>query len=277
MRSDKDYISRLKEYVAGYFREGLERVSVLDILSERAPEEIERQFQRLLIHCEPFCRYERAGLGEEPEPIFVYFIGVEDKGDLRIPKSYSEEAISTGLRHRIDAFKALHGFPAFLISDMGEYKGCYERERRSGIDPLHIGQGWERFEDLFPELKREARDTFALALAFDFIVQIGEWYYFDPERKYKEKGVRPPHENRLAQGREKAEEAFIERDEVVKRAMELIEEEIARKGNEATVNFLQQKVKECEGKIKDYPTSALREFWERDIEVFKRKIRALQG
>jgi hypothetical protein len=276
MRSDKDYINRLKEYAAGYFREGLEKIHVLDILSERAPEEIEGQFQKLTSHCEPFCRYDRAGLGEEPEPIFVSIIGVEDKGDLRIPERYRNEAISTGLRHRIDAFKAFHGIPAFLISDMGEYKSCYERAR-SGIDPLHIGKGWEKFEDLFPELKREARDTFALALAFDFIVQIGEWYYFDPERKYKERGVRPPQENRLAQGREKAEEAFIERDEMVKRAMELIEEEIARKGNEATVNFLRQKVEECEGKIRDYPTSALREFWEKEVEVFRRKIRALQG
>ena len=277
MRSEKDYINRLKEYAAGYFREGLEKIRLLDILSERAPEEIGSQFQKLLSHCEPFCRYDRAGLGEEPEPIFVSIIGVDDKGDLRIPERYRNEAISTGLRHRIDALRAFHGVPAFLISDMREYKGCYERVKGSGVDPLHIGQGWEKFEDLFPELKREARDVFALALALDFIVQIGEWYYFDPERKYKEKGIRLPEENRLAQGRERAEEAFIERDEIVSKAMNLIEEEIARKGNEAIISFLQQKIEENERKIKERPTSALREFWERDIEAFKRKLRALQG
>jgi len=277
MRSEKDYINRLKEYAAGYFREGLERIRLLDLLSERAPEEIERQFQKLISHCEPFCRYNKAGLGEEPEPIFVSIIGVEDKGDLRIPERYRNEAISTGLRHRIDALRAFHGIPAFLISDMREYKGCYEREKRRGVDPLHIGQGWDRFEDIFPELKREARDIFALALAFDFIVQIGEWYYFDPDRKYKEKGIRLPVENRLAQGREKAEEAFIERDDIVSKAMELIEEEITRKGNEAIISFLEQKIEENEGKIRERPTSDLREFWERDIEAFKRKLKALQG
>jgi hypothetical protein len=109
-----------------------------------------------------------------------------------------------------------------------------------------------------------ARDAFAKALAFDFIVQIGAWFYFDPERKYKKLKMRPPLENRLAQGRERAEEAFIERNEMVEEAKGLIEDEIVRRGNEAIIAFLDEKIAENEKKIAEHPTSYLRPFWERD-------------
>jgi hypothetical protein len=280
MRSEKEYACLLKEHALGYFREGLERIRVLDILSEGPREEVERrveeQFRGLLRYCEPFWWYKRTGLGEQPEPIPIEIIGVEDKGDPRIPERYQNMAISTSLKHRIDAVRVLHGVPAFLIRGMRDYKGCYEKER-GGIDPQHISRGWERFEDIFPEVGRvrEARDVFAKALAFDFIVQIGAWFYFDPDRKYKELKMRPPLENRLAQGREKAEDAFIERAEMVEKAKGLIDEEIARRGNEAIIAFLDEKIAENERRIAEHPSSSLRPFWEREIEAFKRNQRAL--
>jgi hypothetical protein len=281
MRSEKEYARLLKEHASGYFREGLERIRVLDIMSEGPPKEVERrieeEFQDFLEYCEPFWWYDKEGLGEQPDPIPINIIGVEDRGDLRIPRRYQNMAISTGLRHRIDAVKILHGISAFLIRGMRDYKGCYEKER-GGIDPQHISKGWERFEDIFPEeveRVREARDVFAKALAFDFIVQIGTWFYFDPERKYKEIKMRPPLENRLAQGREKAEDAFIERAEMVEEAGRLIEDEIVRRGNEAIIAFLDEKIAENEKKIAEHPTSPLRSFWEREIEAFKRNQRDL--
>jgi hypothetical protein len=280
MRSDKEYARLLKEHASGYFREGLERIRVFDILSEGPPEEVERrveeEFQGLLRYCEPFCQYDEGRLGEEPKPIPIEIIGVEYENDPRIPGRYQNMAISTGLRHRIDAIKALHCIPAFLITSIRGYKTSYEKEK-VGIDPQHISRGWERFEDIFPEVERvrEARDVFAKALAFDFIVQIGAWFYFDPERKYKELKMRPPLENRLAQGREKAEDAFIERAEMVEKAKGLIEEEIVRRGNEAIIAFLDEKIAENERKIAEHPTSSLRPFWEREIEAFKRNQRDL--
>jgi hypothetical protein len=157
MRSEKEYARLLKEHASGYFREGLERIRVLDILSEGPPEEVQRrveeQFRDLLRYCEPFWWYDRTGIGQQPEPIPIEIIGVEDKGDPRIPERYQTMAITTGLRHRIDAVKFLHGVPAFLIWGMRVYKSCYEEERR-GIDPQHISRGWERFEDIFPEVEK---------------------------------------------------------------------------------------------------------------------------
>jgi hypothetical protein len=281
IRREKEYARLLKEHASGYFGEGLERINVLDILSEGPPEEVERriekEFQDLLEYCGPFLRYEKEGLREQPQPMSIHVIGAKDKDDPRIPGRYRNETISTGLRHRIDAIRILHGLPAFLIMGMDDYKNCYDEKLKEGKYPLHISRGWERFEDIFPEVEKVkvARDVFAMALAFDFIVHIGTWFYFDPERKYKELNVRPPAGNRLAQGREKAEDAFIERDEMVEEAGRLIEDEIVRRGNEAIIAFLDEKIAENERKIAEHPTSSLRPFWEREIEAFKRNQRAL--
>jgi len=62
---------------------------------------------------------------------------------------------------------------------------------------------------------------------------------------------------------------------MVEEAGRLIEDEIVRRGNEAIIAFLDEKIAENERKIAEHPTSSLRPFWEREIEAFKRNQRAL--
>ena len=169
-----------------------------------------------------------------------------------------------------------HGLPAFLIRGMDEYRSIYEKKRK-GTDPLHVLPGMEFARDLMPEQGRRGRDMFAIALAFGYIVQVGTWYYFDPERGYASHKIQPAREFRLAQGREKAEEVFSHREEWVRKVDQAVDAEVRSMGNDAAIARLDQAIEAHKAAIAKMPTSdeSMRKQYEKEINAFKGMQRRL--
>jgi len=279
--SEAELAHILQEHARGYFAEDLENTSLLEALAEyhgdRAPAVIEDQFDRLVKYCNPFWQYNaNSGIGgHEGKSI----IGVENEYSELIPPKYRDspqyEIKSTGFKHRIDAVRIQHGLPAFLLRGMQDYKAYYDKKRK-GIDPLHILPEALLADEVIPEEKPEARRTFAVAAALGYIVQIGSWYYFDPRKEHRTSGIHPGRENRLAQGREKAEEAFIQRDDLVRQAEELIEQEIEAMGNRAAIALLDARLAEHKEALSKLSLdSELRRQYQKEIQALEAKQRQL--
>jgi hypothetical protein len=272
---------RLLEFARQYFAPELEATSLLQALAEYhgadAPQVIESLFDRLVRYCHPFCQYERnRGLqGVEGKSI----IGVEDEHSELIPARYRNnrqfELKSTGFKHRIDLARVQHGLPAFLLRGMDDYQAYYQSWRKS-FDPLHVIPEAVDAPEVIPDQHQQSRQTFATASAFDYIVQIGSWYYFDPNKDYCQRQIHPGRENRLAQGRENAALAFARRPDLVRQAENLIEAEIATMGNRAAIAHLEERLTEIQQALANMPPeSDLRQQYEKEMRTLAEKQRYL--
>jgi hypothetical protein len=247
--SEGEWTERLKSHARTYFAEEVENTSLLTAMSQfygkQAPQKIEEQFNRLVRYCHPFWQYDaNSGIqGQEGKSM----IGVEDENSDLIPVKYRDDpqyqVKSTGFRHRIDFARVQHGLPSFLLRDMADYKVYYDLKRK-GLDPLHIFPEAFLADEVIPEEKLEARHIFASAAAFGYVIQIGTFYYFDPEKEYTNRNIRPQRENRLDQGREKAEDAFVQRDDLLRTAEGLVERDIVNMGNQAAIRLLDERIAE---------------------------------
>lgn len=275
--SENDLAAALMSHAQGYFAEDIQNTSLLEALreyhGEDAAQVIESQFDRLVRHCQPFWKYhqDRGIKGLEGKSI----IGVEDENSDLIPPRYQKhenfEIKSTGFKHEIYATRIRHGLPAFLLRDMEEFKTYYD-QKRSGIDPLHVIQEVAFAEEVIPEEKQEARHLFAVAAAFDYIVKLGSWYYFDPQKGYTKDEIHPGKKYQLGQGHENAEEKFVQRDDFVQEAEELIESEIVRMGNEAAKQLLEERIQEHKQSLADMGIdNQLRPRIEKEIAALRKK------
>jgi hypothetical protein len=271
----------IQKHAQGYFEENLENTSLLHALAEyhgnQAEKVIKDHFDRLVRHCIPFWRYRRDSGISGLEGISI--IGVEDEHSELIPAEYREndqyELKSTGFKHEIYAARIRHGLPAFLLQGMDDFKTYYDKKRK-GTDPLHVIPEAIFADEVIPEEKREARRLFVVASCFGYIVKIGNWYYFDPNKQYEKEKIHPGRGNQLAQGRQKAEEAFIQRDEFVQQAEQLIEQDITRMGNDAAIELLNKCIKKLKADLaKMAIDSEIRSQLEKEIRALKSKQRQL--
>lgn len=247
--SEGEWAERLKSHARTYFAEEVENTSLLTAMSQfynsHAPQKIEEQFNRLVRYCHPFWQYDaNSGIqGQEGKSM----IGVEDENSDLIPIKYRDDpqyqVKSTGFKHRIDFARVQHGLPSFLLRDMQDYKVYYDLKRK-GLDPLHVFPEAFLADEVIPEEKLESRNVFACAAAFGYVIQIGSFYYFDPEKEYSNRNIRPQRENRLDQGREKAEDSFVQRDDLLRIAEGLIERDIVNMGNQAAIRLLDERITE---------------------------------
>ena len=247
--SEGEWAERLKSHARTYFAEEVENTSLLTAMAQfynsHAPQKIEEQFNRLVRYCHPFWQYDaNSGIqGQEGKSM----IGVEDENSDLIPTKYRDDpqyqVKSTGFKHRIDFARVQHGLPSFLLRDMQDYKVYYDLKRK-GLDPLHIFPEAFLADEVIPEEKLESRHMFACAAAFGYVIQIGTFYYFDPEKEYTNRNIRPQRENRLDQGREKAEDAFVQRDDLLRIAEGLVERDIVNMGNQAAIRLLDERIAE---------------------------------
>jgi hypothetical protein len=248
---DQKAKSAAVEYGRHYFAEALESTSLLSTLKEMAEKAgiepralIETHLDRLVKYCHPFWKYEEnRGLSAADG---ISIIGIEDENSPLIPDSYKKNNMyhikTTGFRDRIDLLRTAHGMPAFLLKGMEDYRVNYEKLRK-GWDPLHILNDMDLASDLVPEQDQAGQEMFAIAKAFDYIVQIGSYFYFDPELAYKKDEIKPTAEYRLANGREKAAEAFTHKAEWQTLAENTIDSEVSEMGNKAAIEKLETAVK----------------------------------
>jgi len=273
-----------RTYAEGFFREDLETTSLLVALQQMAekdgqnPQKLIRAYlDDLIQYCHPFWQYDQnRGLHDiEGKSI----IGVEEEGSPLIPEAYRNntqfEIKTTGFRDRIDVMRVWHGLPAFMLRGMNEYKHVYERKRK-GIDPLHVLPGMEFAPDIMPEEGQRNREMFAIGLVFDYIVQVGSWYYYDPERRYISHKIQPTREFRLTQGRENAEEEFSRRDEWVQKVDAAVEAEVRQMGNEAAIKKLDDCIESHLAAIaKMTSEDTLRKQYEKEVRAFRNMQRRL--
>jgi len=271
-------------YAGRFFEENLNATSLLEVLKTIAEKKeiepqkyIEEKFNNLVGYCHPFWQYDHDRGLHDMEGKSI--IGVEDEKTPLIPDSYRNESQyeikTTGFRDRIDVVRLYHGLPAFLIRGMDEYKVVYQQKRK-GKDPLHIIPGMEFASDIMPEQGVKNREMFAIGLAFGYIVQVGTWYYLDIERGYQEHNIQPGREFRLAQGREKAEEAFSHREEWSQKVEQKVEQEIRQMGNEAAIRKLDEAIKSHQVAIsKMSMDDVLRKQYEKELNAFRNLQRDL--
>jgi len=267
------------DYARQFFVSDLEATSLLSTLKAMAEKRgidpqslIEDQLNHLVEYCHPFWQYDKdRGLSDlEGKSI----LGVEDENSPLLPATYRNGSLyeikTTGFRDRIDVVRIKHGLPAFLISGMEEYRSIYDKKRK-GTDPLHVLPGMEFARDLMPEKGRRGRDMFAIALAFGYIVQIGTWYYFDAERGYLSHKIQPGREYRLAQGREKAEEAFARNEEWLRQVEHAVEADVRSMGNAAAITKLDEVIETHKTAIARMPAGdeSMRKQFEKEINAFK--------
>lgn len=272
------------DYAARFFTAGLDSISLLGVLKRQAEQKgmepqalVEEQLRRLVEYCHPFWQYDKdSGLNNlEGKSI----IGVEDEDSPLLPAAFRSSTLyeikTTGFRDRIDVVRVQHGLPAFLIRGMDEYKAVYDR-KRNRPDPLHVLPGMEFAPDLMPEQGKRSRQVFALALGFGYVIHVGTWYYFDPEKAYLTHKIQPGREYRLAQGREKAEEVFAHRDEWVRQVENQVESEVRQMGNDAAIRKLEECIEARRQELaKMKIDDPLRKQTEREIEAFKNMERRL--
>ena len=273
------------EYARQFFVDDLNATSLLSTLKSMAEKRglapqmlIGQYLDHLVEYCHPFWVYDKDhGLSDlEGKSI----LGVEDENSPLIPPEYRNGSLyeikTTGFRDRIDVVRVQHGLPAFRSRGMDEDRGIYEQKRK-GTDPLHVLPGMEFARDLMPEQGRRGRDLFAIALAFGHIVQVGSWYYFDPERGYATHKIQPAREFRLAQGREKSEEVFSHRDEWLRQVDQAVEGEVRSMGNDAAIAKLDKVIEAHKAAIARMPATdeSLRKQYEKEINAFKAMQRRL--
>jgi hypothetical protein len=279
--SEGQWVDELISHARTYFVEEVENTSLLEAMNNhyngKAAQKIEEQFNRLVRYCHPFWQFDaNSGIqGQEGKSI----IGVEHENSEMIPAKYRDdpqyEVKSTGFKHRIDFARVQHGLPAFLLRDMQEYKTYYDL-RRKGLDPLHVFPEAFFAEEVIPEEKVESRKIFACAAAFGYVIQVGTFYYFDPEKDYVTRNIRPQRERRLEQGREKAEDAFVQRDDLLRVAESLIERDIVNMGNQAAIRLLDDRITEYkQGLARMAPDGYLRKQFEDEIRALIAKQQEL--
>ncbi|WKZ40444.1 MAG: tubulin-like doman-containing protein [Anaerolineales bacterium] len=279
--SEGEWTERLKSHARTYFLQEVEQTSLLQAMSQfygrQAPHKIEEQFNRLVRYCHPFWQYDaNSGIqGQEGKSI----IGIEDEHSDLIPQKYRDdpqyEVKSTGFKHRIDFARVQHGLPAFLLRDMHDYKAYYDLKRK-GLDPLHVFPDAFHADEVIPEEKLEARHIFASAAAFGYVIQVGTFYYFDPEKEYVNRNIRPQREFRLDQGREKAEDAFVQRDDFLRTSEGLIERDIVNMGNQAAIRLLEERIAEYKQALSRMaPDGDLRRQYEDEIRALAAKQQQL--
>jgi hypothetical protein len=228
-------------------------------------------------YCHPFWQYDQnKGLHDiEGKSL----IGVEDENNPLIPEAYRDNRLfeikTTGLRDRIDVVRVWHGLPAFLLRGMKEYKVVYERKRK-GQDPLHVLPGMEFAQDVFPEEGQQYRETFAVAFPFNFIVNSGSYFYYDPERRQTSHQIPPGREFRLAQGREKAEDVFARRADWAQEVADKIEKEIREMGNQKAIDLLETAIRaHLETIAKMSAEDTLRRQYDKEVRALRNMQRRL--
>jgi hypothetical protein len=103
-----------------------------------------------------------------------------------------------------------------------------------------------------------------------------DWYYFDPRKEYETSGIRPGRENRLDQGRENAEEAFVQRDDFIRVAEQSIERDIVDMGNQAAIAKLDAHITAHKQSLSKMALeNELRSQYEKEVRAVEAKQRQL--
>ena len=213
----KEIKTALIQLAANKFRDTLAQLNLLQEMNrhygDKAKNVLERKIDEVLEYCSPFWRY---GIGgEDHNPQRPSYLGIEDRNSPLLPDKYRQNTgktmavTSTGIRDTIFIAHVEHGVPLWMLTELKVWKAAYDKhfEMDDGSDPLNIIPDASR-HILDPEDSASVGEMFAVALAFGYITQRKTFFYYDPEKKYQNPKIVPDQTHLIAQGREKAANAF---------------------------------------------------------------------
>lgn len=284
---EKGMAENIGTYSKEYFRNKLVNKTALEALKWEADSKhvdvknlIQEKLDSLLASSQPYIKYDcNTGLGEFEETDLIS-IGASDEEKHFIPEKYLENPlynfISTGFKDRIDVLKIIHGIPAHMIDGMSNFKAKYLSHLASDrveTDPLHIFVGMDKNPDVFPEDDKEleAREFFLKGLIFDFIVDLDNNCYFDPNLLITKDRIKPPVNQRLGQGWENSIKELARKQEWVTQLDDGIKDEFIKKGQKQVAGLIQNRIDEFKNKIRSLKTKntktqeqllAAIEYWE---------------
>lgn len=209
-------------------REALENI----IRQKREQIRPEQRLEDLREYSVPFWNYDVTRMSSGGDLQSIRVIGVQDKNvsmyrDLVLK---GETLISTRDPHRITVLHSKHGLPIFALEQIDFWQSKYEDHIRRQVSPLHL------YPDL-PWLEGEevANQWFGLGQAFGYIEKTGVWYYCQPRDELERQAG---NKIKLAQGLDASLNQFVHDPRLVEDMSDMIEEEIRKRGNEATIQLL---------------------------------------
>lgn len=218
------------------FRESLVNANLLDELQNHYGVNdylavLEKKMDNVIDYCRPFWRY--LPIHEDLITMAPAYIGVEDAQSNTIPSKFRNGGvytlISTGVKDAIYIARAEHGVAPYMLTELPVLRKAYDNHRNSkDPDPLNIILDATR-QDIDPDQSQSSAQLWVVALAMGYITRRGEYYYYDPDKQYKD-SKKPKSLDRIAQGREKATAAFSAHYEWVNGVRNLINSEIANIG-----------------------------------------------
>jgi len=259
------------------FAPKIDKVTILEAMIENhgdnATQVIKEKLDQLVEYCHPFWRFS-SDSGLEPLPQGPSFLGLMEADTPLLPKEYRDnmkyQVVSTGLKDAIHLVRILHGVPSSLLSGIDQWKSQYD-QLKNGIDFLHLFPGAKEAEEVLPDQDSRPRDIFAYALAFGFITKRAQKFYFDPEKRYVNSEVIPAPEDKIAEGRSKAEDTFIQHSEWVDRLEDLVNFKIDAMGNINAIEMINNCIVALKNEIDKLPSkSATR-------DQLNKEIKALEG
>jgi len=153
-----------------------------------------------------------------------------------------------------------------MLTELPVWRKAYDDHRASGaMDPLNVISSATR-NDLDPNSSKATAGIWALALAFGYVVNRRNFFYFD-EKQELMKGAVPDPANLIGQGREKAEAEFRVNHDWVNKARKLINDHIDRIGDKEAVRLLQKYYDKLnQEKNSKTPKGSTRKQLERELE-----------
>lgn len=280
---NKGLYSALVKITINRFLPLLDEVNILEEMQkhygDKYEETIIQKMDSVMNYCLPFWRYRK--VDEALLPARYFYIGVEDAQSNLIPEKYRNmnhlSIISTGIKDMISFARTEHGVALWMLVEQPVWKRAYDDyvQRTVGADPLNIIPEASSIS-IDPSESDTNGTTFALGLAFGYINQRGSFYYFDVNKLYADRSVKPDPSHKIAQGREKAAAAFITNYQWVSEIDNQIANEIATIGNVQAVAFLQKyidglKITKNKLNIED----SNRKQYEKEIVLIKKVIDSL--
>lgn len=282
--NEQDVGNSLINAAAETFRAPISALNIVEELRRMAEDEgtdlnrkVSAMLDTLLDMAQPFWRVHCPGdtplghdyvvstpVGTDDEQTQAITRVVGEWLDERAGADIQPQQVSSGYPYAIDVVRREHGARAYWLRETDSWEHQYRVSREKGGFPLHIDRRFTTppVPELAPEQELEAKQLFALAVAYGYVARRGPnlWYYGSaPDAagrvapKYASdwatvwstfaRGIEPvgaaiQQEDLLANSRENAVEAFVANREAIQQLEDVLRDYVTKAGSAVCVDEL---------------------------------------
>ncbi|MEQ8221079.1 MAG: tubulin-like doman-containing protein [Candidatus Eremiobacterota bacterium] len=271
-----EIIGKVIEYAKERFRLVLGQSIDDFIAASKDKVNIPSMVDDIIFKAAPYWNYNPAMLQHGGNVKQIVVLGVEDREKSMVVQEFKgrpfgaeeDNVSSTGDKDRITILNTVHGLPLFAISQMQNYRYSYDQVRESGAKPLHIAEDFASFPSIEP-----GEDTgllnFALACAFNFIIQSGANYVYKLEDDLAEPVM-------LGKGREKSAVSYGTRKDLTGDTTTRIEKKMVAEGVNSIITGLQKYYDDNLKIAMEQPSTGYKEHLKKELRDIKTYIDELQ-